>query len=339
MNTTIAEYIWIDGAKPTSKLRSKIKIISGDFRMREFPFIPENKEIPIWGFDGSSTQQAEGNNSDCALHPVRVYRDVTRAHGILVLCEVNNVDGTPHASNNRTKLSRLQVTHKTHEPLMGMEQEYTIYKDGIPLGWPSDKEPSPQGDYYCGRNAGEGIMHDHLEACLGSGVGIFGTNAEVMLGQWEYQLGTFDPLRVSDDLWIARWLLEKIGQTHGCHISLDPKPVEGDWNGAGCHTNFSTKAMRELNGITSINSAIKKLEEKHTEHIDVYGVDNEKRLTGDHETCDINTFRSGVSDRGASIRIPWQVDQEKKGYLEDRRPAANIDPYLVSAKLLDTICG
>ena len=283
---TIAEYIWLDGAQPSPKLRSKIKVIPGDFRMREFPFLPKIEEIPVWGFDGSSTQQAEGSNSDCVLNPVRVYRDVTRPNGLLVLCEVLDVDGKPHSTNYRKALEKLQVTHKAHNPLMGMEQEYTIYRDGRPLGWPSTDEPAPQGDYYCGRNAGEGIMHDHLEACLNAGIGIVGTNAEVMLGQWEYQIGTLDPLRVSDDLWIARWLLEKIATTHGCLISLDPKPEQGDWNGAGCHANFSTQQMRNPDGDLHIHKAIKKLEEKHSEHIEVYGEGNANRLTGKHETCE-----------------------------------------------------
>ena len=335
---TIAEYIWIDGNDP-GQLRSKIRVIDGDFRMREFPFVPNLAETPVWGFDGSSTNQAEGSDSDCVLEPVKVYRDVTRQNGILILCQVKNVDGTLHPSNSRAELERVQVGSKAYEPLTGLEQEYTIYKDGKPLGWPEEGEPAPQGDYYCGRNAGEGIMHDHLEACINAGVAICGTNAEVMLGQWEYQIGTTDPLRASDDLWIARWLLEKIAASHGCAISLDPKPESGDWNGAGCHTNFSIKSMRKKDGDLEIHKAIKKLETKHSEHINIYGKGNEQRLTGDHETCDINTFKWGVSDRGASIRIPWQVSKEGMGYLEDRRPAANMDPYAVLSALVSTICA
>jgi len=336
---TIAEYIWIDGTTPEAKLRSKIKVIPGDFRQREFPFQPVDDTIPIWGFDGSSTQQATGDNSDCVLKPVRIYRDVTRPNGILVLCEVLNVDMTAHVSNNRDLLARKMLNAKHDDPWAGIEQEYTLYSNGKPLGWPSEGEPEPQGDYYCGRNSGEGVMQDHLEACLGSGVGIIGTNAEVMLGQWEYQIGTSDPLRVSDDLWIARWLMEKVASSNGCTVSLHPKPESGDWNGAGAHTNFSTRAMREKGGDLIIHKALKALGEKHKEHIEVYGDSNNLRLTGEHETCSIDEFKWGVSDRGASIRIPWQVAKDGMGYLEDRRPSANCDPYIVCSKLVDTICG
>tara|TARA_R100000152_G_C6781633_1_gene216584 strand:+ start:196 stop:1218 length:1023 start_codon:yes stop_codon:yes gene_type:complete len=340
MNKIIAEYIWVDGVEPTPSLRSKIKVLNNlENFPKVFPCKADQLNLPMWGFDGSSTQQAEGKDSDCVLKPVRVYRDVTRENGILVLCEVLLPDGSVHPSNTRHALEKEQINFISQKPLVGIEQEYTIYQNDKPLGWPLEGEPAPQGDYYCGRNAGEDLMHEHLSVCLEAGVGIAGTNAEVMLGQWEYQVGANDPLRVSDDLWIARWLLEKISQNFGYTISLDPKPVDGDWNGAGCHTNFSTEAMRSDNGDLVIHKAIKKLEEKHEEHIAIYGENNNKRLTGDHETCDINTFKWGVSDRGASVRIPWQVSVDGKGYLEDRRPASNIDPYLVCKKLLTTICS
>ena len=323
------EYLWLDGCTPT-QIRSKTKVV------KEFG---KSKEAPIWGFDGSSTEQADGNSSDCVLKPVRVYPNPLESNSSIVLCEVYNVDDTPHETNTRRILEDTLITTNISSEWVGFEQEYTLFDGSIPLGWPFDGEPAPQGDYYCGRNIGEKISREHLNACIDAGISICGTNAEVMLGQWEYQIGAGGSLHMSDDLWVARWLLERICENHNLSVSLHPKPVEGDWNGAGCHTNFSTKQMREDGGIDHIMLACGKLGNVHQEHIDAYGIDNDKRLTGLHETCDITEFRYGISDRGASIRIPWQVHRDKKGYLEDRRPASNCDPYIVSQKLIQTICS
>ena len=328
------EYIWLDGVEPTAQLRSKTKIVS--------KFGIEGgvtaTQAPIWGFDGSSTQQAEGGSSDCVLKPVRLYRNPLE-EGTLVLCEVWNVDDTPHKSNTRHGLDNtLQSLDHDPEEWVGFEQEYTLYEGGIPYGWPPDfSDPLPQGDYYCGRNAGEHIMKEHTDACIEAGISICGTNAEVMLGQWEYQIGAGSSLEMSDDLWVARWLMEKICAEYDVEVVLDPKPVKGDWNGAGCHTNFSTKDMRGHGGDELIFKACMDLEKVHTERMAEYGEGNERRLTGLHETQAIDTFSWGVSDRGASIRIPWQVDKDGKGYLEDRRPSANCDPYRVCKKLIETI--
>ena len=325
------EYIWLDGGEPTPQLRSKTKIVDGEGI--------EDGEAPIWGFDGSSTNQAEGHSSDCVLKPIRVYRNPLEAASSLVLCEVWNVDDTPHKSNTRNKLVELlEGLDDDPDEWVGFEQEYTLYEDGKPYGWPMDGQPAPQGDYYCGRNAGEDIMKEHTDVCVEAGVSIVGTNAEVMLGQWEYQIGAGGSIHMSDDLWVARWLMERICEKHNLLVTLHPKPISGDWNGAGCHTNFSTVEMREDGGYPAIIEACEKLSQKHQEHIDVYGQDNDQRLTGEHETCSIEEFRYGVSDRGASIRIPWQVEKEGKGYLEDRRPSSNCDPYKVSKKLIETIC-
>ena len=320
------EYLWLDGCTPT-QIRYKTKVVK-DFG--------KNEEAPIWGFDGSSTEQADGNSSDCVLKPVRVYPNPLESNSSIVLCEVYNVDDTPHVSNTRHLLK--DTIPGGIDEWVGFEQEYTLFEGDNPMGWPEDGEPAPQGDYYCGRNIGEFISREHLNACIKAGISICGTNAEVMLGQWEYQIGAGGSIHMSDDLWVARWLLERICEDHDIKVSLHPKPIEGDWNGAGCHTNFSTKEMREDGGIDHIILACGKLGVHHQEHIDSYGVDNDQRLTGLHETCDITEFKYGISDRGASIRIPWQVEQDKKGYLEDRRPASNCDPYIVSQKLIQTIC-
>ena len=330
------EYIWVDGTEPSAALRSKTKVIN-DSRA-----IINLSQVPVWGFDGSSTNQAPGDSSDCALNPVRLYDNPLNG-GKIAMCEVMNIDGTPHETNTRSPLKSIMEGNED-EPLFGLEQEYTLLQSGRPLGWPSSGEPPPQGDYYCGRNAGEDLAQEHLDACIRAGISMTGINSEVMLGQWEYQVGAVDPLKVSDDIWVARWIMEKIAAKHGASVSLDPKPKEGDWNGAGCHTNFSTKEMRERNGesatgpMFAISAAIDKLAKKHVEHISVYGAKNDARLTGLHETCPITKFRSGVSDRGASVRIPWQVARDGKGYLEDRRPAANCDPYVVCHKIIETVC-
>ena len=327
------EYIWLDGGEPTPQLRSKTKIVDGEGI--------EDGEAPIWGFDGSSTQQAEGHSSDCVLKPIRVYRNPLEAASSLVLCEVWNVDDTPHKTNTRRLLEEtIADIEDDIDEWVGFEQEYTLFENGLPYGWPQDfTEPSPQGDYYCGRNIGENIMKEHTDACIEAGVSICGTNAEVMLGQWEYQIGAGGSIHMSDDLWVARWLMERICEKHELSVSLHPKPIAGDWNGAGCHTNFSTGEMREEGGFDKIIEACEKLSKNPQEHIDVYGQDNDQRLTGEHETCSIEEFRYGISDRGASIRIPWQVEQDGCGYLEDRRPSSNCDPYKVSKKLIETICS
>ena len=323
------EYLWLDGCTPT-QIRYKTKVVKEPLKVPEWGF------DPIWGFDGSSTEQADGGSSDCQLKPVRVYPNPLEEDSSIVLCEVYNVDDTPHKSNTRRLLE--ETIPGGIDEWVGFEQEYTLFKDAIPLGWPEVGEPNPQGDYYCGRNIGENISREHLNACIKAGISICGTNAEVMLGQWEYQIGAGGSIHMSDDLWVARWLMERICEKHGLSVSLHPKPVSGDWNGAGCHTNFSTKHMREDGGYDKIIEACEKLSKNPQEHIDVYGQDNDKRLTGEHETCSIEEFRYGVSDRGASIRIPWQVGRDGKGYLEDRRPSSNCDPYVVSQKLMETIC-
>lgn len=328
---TKVEYIWVDGSLPSASLRSKTKILNQDEINID--------ELPLWSFDGSSTNQADGDKSDCVLKPIRWYNNPLEGNNsILVLCEVLNVDGTPHESNNRHKLEKLFEKHSLQDPWVGFEQEYTLFKNDRPFGWPEEGEPEPQGDYYCGRNSGEFIARRHMDVCMSAGITISGINSEVMLGQWEYQIGVESILKASDDLWVARWLMEKIASKNNIQVSLDPKPVEGDWNGAGCHTNFSTKAMRENDGDLVIHRAIKSLQKNHEDHIKYYGDGNDKRLTGIHETCNIDEFKWGISDRTASIRIPWQVAQDGKGYFEDRRPSANCDPYLVSVKLLETIC-
>lgn len=344
----LAEYLWLDGDQPTQQLRSKTRVIS----------VPEDRQplitdFPEWGYDGSSTYQADGSDSDLVLHPVNWVNDPLRGDGnFLVMCEVMTGNQAAHSTNTRAALRRLlDRGAAAAEPWVGFEQEYTLYRAGTPLGWPDNGYPAPQGPFYCGVGAdrafGRELVEAHTAACLEAGIMIYGINAEVMPGQWEFQIGyrglpdeSADPLNVADHLWIARWLLLRLGEQYGITPRFDAKPVKGDWNGAGAHTNFSTNTMRDRwTGLQSIHRAIELLRLAHDEHIANYGAGLEERLTGLHETAPINEFKDGVADRGASIRIPRHVEENGFGYLEDRRPAANCDPYVVSAMLLKTVCS
>ena len=327
-----AEYIWIDGAEPTHGLRSKTRVIA------------DGKKPEIWGFDGSSTNQATGSFSDCVLQPVFTCPDPLRGgNDILVLCEVLNPDMTPHSTNTRSAAVAAQKQYASFAPMFGIEQEYTFFQDGRPYGWPEVGYPAPQGPYYCGvggsKMPGRDIVEEHLEACLAAGLGIEGINAEVMMGQWEFQIGVLDTVTVGDQLWVARWLLERIAEEFEVSVSWDAKPIKGDWNGAGAHTNFSTKQMRAAGGWEHIIAGCEALSTRVEEHVSNYGHDITSRLTGAHETAPWHTYSYGVSDRGSSVRIPGGVARDQRGYLEDRRPNANMDPYTVARLMVETICG
>ena len=327
-----AEYIWIDGSEPTRKLRSKTKVVN------------VGSKPPVWGFDGSSTNQATGHFSDCVLTPVYTVPDPLRgSNDVLVMCEVLNADMTPHVTNERSATAAVAKTYASFEPKFGIEQEYTFFQDGRPYGWPEDGFPAPQGPYYCGvggaKMPGRDIVEAHTLACIRAGIGIEGTNAEVMMGQWEFQVGVLGPVEIGDQLWLARWLLERIAEEFGVDVNFDAKPVKGDWNGAGAHTNFSTKQMRATGGYAACVAAAESLGTRVKEHIANYGVGIEDRLTGAHETAHWSKFSFGVSDRGASVRIPAHVARDKKGYIEDRRPNANVDPYVVARLITETACG
>lgn len=339
-----AEYLWLDGKKPTASVRSKTRILESKKSKITLADFPE------WSFDGSSTYQAPGDKSDLLLKPAYFIKDPIRGEdSYIAMCEVFHVDGHPVASNTRAILRNLMTQSASLDMWLGFEQEYTFFAENHPLGWPKMGYLEPQGPFYCGVGAdksfGRQIVEEHMELCIDAGLLLFGINAEVMPSQWEFQIGyrgfsgeRADPLTVSDQTWIARWLLQRVAENYGVVVSFSNKPMKGDWNGAGTHTNFSTKAMRDKKtGWATIERIIKVLEKRHKLHIDGYGDGLEERLTGHHETCDIHTFKSGFSDRGASIRIPPSVAANKCGYLEDRRPGANCDPYVVSSLLVEAI--
>lgn len=326
------EYIWLDGSQPMQGLRSKTKIVGSDFT-------GELSECPDWSFDGSSTQQAEGGSSDCVLRPVYICPDSDRKNAYLVMCEVLNADGTPHETNGRAT-----IEDKTDDFWFGFEQEYTIWdpQTNLPVGFPAGGYPAPQGPYYCSVGTGKAVarelVEEHLDICLEAGLNVEGINAEVMAGQWEFQIFAKGAEQAGDQIWIARYLLERTAEKYGLNINWECKPVKGDWNGSGMHANFSNSVLRTANSKEVFYEICEKFRDVVDEHIAVYGHDNDQRLTGLHETAAITDFSYGVSDRGASIRIPiYTVDHDWSGYLEDRRPNSAADPYKVAARIIKTV--
>ena len=332
MSKSKLEYIWLDGYTPTSNLRSKTKIVT-DFK-------GTLDDCPLWSFDGSSTRQAEGGSSDCLLKPVALYKDPDRKNGWLVMTEVLNADGTPHVSNGRAT-----IDDDDNDFWFGFEQEYFIMdtKTQLPLGFPIGGYPAPQGMYYCSvgaKNAfGREMIEEHLDQCIEAGINVEGINAEVASGQWEYQCFAKGAKQAGDEIWISRYLLERLGEKYGLAIDWHPKPLGNtDWNGSGMHANFSNEVLRTCGSKETYEKICEAFRPVVKEHIEVYGADNDQRLTGDHETQSINEFSFGVSDRGASIRIPiLTVENGWKGWLEDRRPASNGDPYKIAARIIKTV--
>ena len=339
------EYIWTDG-NSSKRIRSKARYILLD---RSKIRTPEDfiKIAPEWSFDGSSTNQAETGESDCILKPVKIVPNTTnmnpRQPSFIVLCEVMNADGTPHKSNTRAKLLERVEETSLEDMWFSVEQEFTMMDSvsGKPIGWDDYKGGTPpsQGNYYCGVGSDVVVGRDMMDAfamsCNNSGILISGVNAEVMLSQWEYQTEPKPAIQSADDLIISRFILQSVGERMNIAISYDPKPVDGDWNGAGAHINFSTNHMRTNADMDYMNLICSSMGAYHDKAIEVYGEGNERRLTGKHETSSIDKFSWGELDRTASIRIPIHtVKNEGKGYLEDRRPAANVDPYEAFSYLL-----
>ena len=314
------------------------------FLLQTLPKAVKNvDELPEWNFDGSSTNQAPGDNSDVYIRPVAMYPDPIRLDpNIIVMCETWDPDGSPNKFNYRHEAARLMEVHAKHEPWFGLEQEYTLLgPDGWPYGWPKGGFPGSQGPYYCGVGTGKvycrDIVEAHYKACLYAGINISGINAEVMPAQWEYQVGPCVGIQLGDQLWMSRFLLHRVAEEFGAKISFAAKPIPGDWNGAGLHTNVSTNETRADGGMKAIEEAMKKLEARHSDHIAVYGEGNKDRLTGSHETGSIDSFSWGVANRGASVRIPRACAKEGKGYFEDRRPASSADPYQITGIIIETV--
>ena len=349
------EYIWLDGSK-SKKLRSKVRyeILHLTEPSADNPSANMNQQIfektPEWSFDGSSTSQATTEDSDLILKPVKIYPNVMEMSqqnsqmSMFVFCEVYNTDGTPHESNSRHKLRTYVDTIEKDDVRVAFEQEFVFWNEkfNVPAGWEGNEnpseifEPTKEGEYYCGLGGQAGSLRNlvdaHAKMCYQLGIALSGYNAEVLKSQWEYQTAITNIMKAADDLWISRFLLYKICESRGLDVSFDPKPVSGDYNGSGCHINFSTAKMREDFSTEYVDSIIEALALNHEKAISVYGNDNHKRLTGKNETSNLDEFTYGKSDRSASVRIPTTGN-----YIEDRRPAANIDPYEALLNLREVV--
>ena len=337
MDHIIVDYVWIGGK---GELRSKTRVIHDSSL---FSRIITLQDIPDWNYDGSSTGQAEGNASEIFIKPRRLFKCPFRIGGprsYIVMCDTYTPDNKPALYNNRNSAKEIFDKYSDQKSWFGLEQEYFIYdvETNKPIGFDNI---ITKNQFYCGvgrRNIfGRELSDSHMIHCLMAGIKISGTNAEVSPGQWEYQIGPVEGIDAADQLWISRYILEKLSEQYGVYVSFHPKPIMGDWNGSGCHTNFSTEAMRSEGGYDLIISCMDKLANKHKEHMEIYGDDNDIRMSGFHETSAYDTFTYGIGTRGSSVRIPNETISNGKGYFEDRRPASNMDPYLVTSKLLETI--
>jgi glutamine synthetase len=334
MSKSKLEYIWLDGSEPTQGLRSKTKVESN--------FSGKLKDCPIWTFDGSSTNQSTGGSSDLLLKPVAIFPDPSRRDAYLVMTEVLTADGKPHPTN-----ARATIDDADDDFWFGFEQEYFLWnpQTNLPLGFPEGGQPSRgQGPYYCGvggENAfGRDVVEEHFDLCIDAGLNIEGINAEVATGQWEFQIFAKGATSAGDQIWVARYLLERVAEKYGLSINWHPKPLgkEKDWNGSGMHANFSNSLLRTCGDKATYERVCESFRPLVKEHIEVYGAYNDQRLTGKHETQSITQFSYGISDRGASIRIPAIVAEKGwKGWLEDRRPASNGDPYKIAARIIKTV--
>jgi len=314
----ILEYIWIDG---TNALRSKYKTVY------------DIVSIPFWNYDGSSTFQATTVDSEVQLFPVKIVKNpfFTEGTSFLVLCDTN-------VSTSRLLALQHFEKHDNLKPWFGIEQEYFITnKNGTPLSFSDNNIPEKQGNYYCGIGIDmRKLAETHYLLCLKAGIKISGINAEVAPSQWEFQVGPCEGIDAADQLWIARYILQKLAESFHVKISFLPKPLDSPWNGSGLHTNMSTIDTRADNGLDVIRNFMDKLKPVHKEHLLYYG-DNSKRLCGECETSKSDEFTVGYGNRGCSIRIPNSVLNDKKGYFEDRRPASDADPYKVTFILMKTI--
>ena len=330
----LVEYVWLDA---DGAPRSKTRVI-----YEKKPEKMEDLNLPYWNYDGSSTGQASGRDSEVILKPQSVFPDPFRGGDcLMVLCDTYTPEMEPHETNQRYYAEERFKQWPSAEPMFGLEQEFFMMKGELPLVYNNDKDRDlrKQGSYYCGSGSNNAIGRDCVESafkrCILAGIHVTGMNAEVAPSQWEIQVCA-NGIAAADQLVMMRYILNRTAEMYGLWVNYEPKPMKGDWNGSGCHVNFSTKKMRSDGGYTAILEAVKKLEKDHKKYMEHYGKGNAERMTGEHETSSMETFSYGVADRGASIRIPNDTKRQNKGYFEDRRPASNMDPYLVTSLILET---
>jgi glutamine synthetase len=336
------EYIWLGGF---GHIRSKTRTI-------EIQKEPTSvTDIPKWDFNGLRTYQSQQEEEgDIVLVPVSLYNDPFRGgENKLVLCETYHLTGEPTFSNFRHFAAKLfnEDNIREYDPWFGIEQEYILVKYigteiKWPFGWTPGEFPKGNDEFYCANgdhlSFGRPIIEAHFKACLYSGVDIYGINSEFLPSQWEFQVGTSRGIKSADDLILARFILIRIAEAYDISISFEAKLFK-DWCGSGGHTNFSCKETRAPGGLDIIiQKHMPKLEKYHKECIALYGEGNKARLMGMYDAPDIDNFEYGIMNRRASIRIPQKTNDEMKGFYEDRRPAANLDPYIVMSLIFSIAC-
>jgi glutamine synthetase len=189
---------------------------------------------------------------------------------------------------------------------------------------------------------GRDVMEAAYCACLYAGISIDGSNPDIMPAQWSFKIGPCRGIDMGYELWMARFILTRVAEDFGVLVSFDPKPIPGRWNGSGAHCNFSTRKMRTTGGIKDIEDALDKLAPVHKLHLQHYdpkgGADITRRMEGadDDIIDDMAQFTAYKASRRGSVRIPQNVGSQGMGYLEDRRPASNCDPYSVTEILVRT---
>lgn len=329
-NYVLIDYVWIGGS---GELRSKTRVV--------YHHVDTVDDIDEWNFDGSSTGQAEGAKSEVFLKPVKMIKCPFRRrnNAFIVLCETYLPSGEPASWNHRHDASKIFQKYSNAKSLFGIECEYYVYDCDTNLPYYFDKNMQ-QGQFYCsagGRNAFmRDLLEEHLQSCLYAGIRITGTNLEVAPSQQEYQvLGS--GIDAADQVWLARYILDRISEKYNAYIVYNPKPLSGDFNGSGMHTNFSIESMRQGNGFEIIKSLMPKLAANHEEYMKHTGDGNRQRMSGIHETSSYDQFTWGIGSRNTSIRIPNDAVRGINFYIEDRRPASNADPYQITSQLLKTI--